>query len=330
MNARFLIDAILQQSTVLVAQLATSGGLRAPLAHIANEVFLDLARGLEAQGVSRKVGADMFGMALRAYIRKVQRLEESTTEQGRSLWNAVYRFLQENGVVTRDDVVRRFPRDDEATVRGMLRDLTESGLVFVTGSGAETSYRVATSEELASAHRAERGAADELIWAFVFSEGTVELERLERLGGLGPPELEAALDRLLARGVVVRENTKGGPRYSARTLSIPLGAQVGWEAAVYDHFQAVVRTIAQKLGSKLTTDARDSVGGSTFTFEVWPGHPFEREVTESLARFRRDHESLRERVRAFNDANPTPARWHRVVVYGGQSVTEEDTQGVVE
>ena len=132
MNARFLIDAILQQSTVLVAQLATSGGLRAPLAHIANEVFLDLARGLEAQGVSRKVGADMFGMALRAYIRKVQRLEGSTTDQGRSLWNAVYRFLQEKGVVTRDDVVRRFPRDDEV-VRGMLRDLTESGLVFTTG-----------------------------------------------------------------------------------------------------------------------------------------------------------------------------------------------------
>jgi hypothetical protein len=107
MNARVLIDAILQQSTVLVAQIATSGGLRAPLAHIANEVFLDLARALEAEGVSRKVGADMFGMALRAYIRKVQRLEESTTDQGRSLWNAVYHFLQESGLVTRDEVVRR-------------------------------------------------------------------------------------------------------------------------------------------------------------------------------------------------------------------------------
>ena len=85
MNARLLIDAILQQSSVLVAQIATSGGLRAPLAHIANEVFLDVARALEVQGVSRKVGADMFGMALRAYIRKVQRLEESTTETGLAL-----------------------------------------------------------------------------------------------------------------------------------------------------------------------------------------------------------------------------------------------------
>jgi hypothetical protein len=324
MNARLLINAILQQSTVLVAQLATSGGLRAPLAHIANEVFLDLARGLEAQGVSRKVGADMFGMALRAYIRKVQRLEESTTDQGRSLWNAVYRFLQESGVVTRDDVVRRFARDDELVVRGMLRDLTESGLVFVTGSGAQTSYRAATSEELARAQSVENGEADELLWAFVFSEGSVGLERLQRLGGIPTAELAGALDRLVERGVVTLEETAGEPRYSARTLSIPLGAQAGWEAAVYDHFQAVVKTIAQKLASKLTADARDSVGGSTFTFEVWPGHPLQGEVTGSLARFRGEYEALRERVRTFNDANPTPKRWNRVVVYGGQSVTEEE------
>lgn len=324
MNARLLIDAILQQSTVLVAQLATSGGLRAPLAHIANEVFLDLARGLEAQGVSRKVSADMFGMALRAYIRKVQRLEESTTDQGRSLWNAVYRFLQESGVVTRDDVVRRFSRDDEVVVRGMLHDLTESGLVFVTGSGAHTSYRAATSDELARAHSADDGGADELLWAFVFSEGSVGIDRLRRLGGLATQDLESALDRLVARGLVARDDVAGEPRYSARTLSIPLGAQVGWEAAVYDHFQAVVRTITQKLASKLTADARDAVGGSTFTFEVWPEHPLEREVIGSLARFRRDYEDLRERVRAFNDSNPTPKRWNRVVVYGGQSVTEEE------
>ncbi len=324
MNARLLIDAILQQSTVLVAQLATSGGLRAPLAHIANEVFLDVARGLEAQGVSRKVSADMFGMALRAYVRKVQRLEESTTDQGRSLWNAVYRFLQESGVVSRDDVVRRFSRDDEVVIRGMLRDLTESGLVFVTGSGAQTSYRAATSDELERAHRAGDGAADELLWAFVFSEGSVGFDRLRRLRGLTTQDLQSALDRLVASGLVARDDVAGEPRYSARTLSIPLGAQVGWEAAVYDHFQAVVRTIAQKLASKLTADARDTVGGSTFTFKVWAGHPLEHEVMGSLARFRRDYEDLRERVRAFNDSNPTPKEWRRVVVYGGQSVTDEE------
>jgi len=82
-NVNLLIDAVVRQTTVLIAELATSRGLRAPLAHVADQVFIELTRELEAQGVSRKVSADMFGMALRTYQRKVQRLEESATERGR-------------------------------------------------------------------------------------------------------------------------------------------------------------------------------------------------------------------------------------------------------
>ncbi|HKP59294.1 MAG TPA: hypothetical protein VJV78_21370 [Polyangiales bacterium] len=89
MNVPLLIDAVVRQTTVLIAQLATSGGIRAPLSHIANQVFVELANELAAQGVSRKVSADMFGMALRAYVRKVRRLNDSETEQGRTLWKAV-------------------------------------------------------------------------------------------------------------------------------------------------------------------------------------------------------------------------------------------------
>jgi hypothetical protein len=62
-NVQLLIDSVVQQVTVLIAQLATSGGARAPVAHIASQVFIDLAHELEAQGLSRKVSADMFGMA---------------------------------------------------------------------------------------------------------------------------------------------------------------------------------------------------------------------------------------------------------------------------
>ena len=66
----------------LIAQLATAGGARTPLARIANQVFVELAEELEGQGLSRKVTADMFGISLRSYQRKVQRLRESRTEQG--------------------------------------------------------------------------------------------------------------------------------------------------------------------------------------------------------------------------------------------------------
>ncbi len=39
MNVNALIDAIVHQTTVLVAHLATASGVRAPLAHVANQVF---------------------------------------------------------------------------------------------------------------------------------------------------------------------------------------------------------------------------------------------------------------------------------------------------
>ena len=40
MNTPLLIDSIVRQVTVLIAQLGTAGGLRAPMAHLANQVFL--------------------------------------------------------------------------------------------------------------------------------------------------------------------------------------------------------------------------------------------------------------------------------------------------
>lgn len=322
MNARLLIDAIVRQTTVLLAQIATSGGLRAPLSHIANDVFLDLAHELEAQGVSRKVSADMFGMALRAYIRKVQRLEESTTEHGRSLWNAVYEYLRVSGVVTRREVAEHFSGDGEVLVRSMLHDLTESGLVFAIGTGDATAYRAASDEELAKLNAAGGGRIDELLWALIFAQEPLAQDRIEGLGGLPSTEIAAALERLVARGVVTRSVKGAKTTYSSPKLLVPLGASAGWEAAVYDHVQAVVRTITQKLAGALRADATDTIGGSTYTFEVWAGHPLQHEVLGTLARFRREYDELRARVRAFNDVHASPAVSQRVVVYHGQSVTE--------
>ena len=59
MNAYLLINAVVQQTMVFIAQLATSGGVRAPLAHVAEQVFLDLTNELSNRGVKKKVIADM-------------------------------------------------------------------------------------------------------------------------------------------------------------------------------------------------------------------------------------------------------------------------------
>ncbi len=40
MDTQVLVDSIMRQATVLIAQLSSAAGVRAPLAHLADEVFL--------------------------------------------------------------------------------------------------------------------------------------------------------------------------------------------------------------------------------------------------------------------------------------------------
>lgn len=122
MSVPLLVAALVRQTTVLIAQVATTGGVRAPLAHVANQVFLDLVRELERQGVSRKVSADMFGMGLRSYLRRIQRLGESSTERGRSLWEAVFEYVREQQPATRGRILEHFYGNEEAQVRSVLHD----------------------------------------------------------------------------------------------------------------------------------------------------------------------------------------------------------------
>jgi hypothetical protein len=320
MNLQLLIDSIIRQTTVLIAQLATAQGVRAPLANVANQVFLDLANELNQQGVSRKVCADMFGMALRTYQRKIQRLSESSTERGRSLWEVVLSYVDQAGIATRADVLRRFHRDDEDLVRGVLHDLCESALLFRTGAGAGTAYRVARPEELGLLGASdENNGIDELVWALIYREGPLGREALSKLPRA--KELDAVLARLVAAGRVSEEaDPTGDVRYAASEFFVPREARVGWEAAVFDHFQALVKTIAAKLADDGAR--RDQIGGSTYSFDVWPGHPLEQEALGQLAAFRERTSNLRERIRAFNDRATHPDKFWTVTLYAGQSVLD--------
>ena len=128
-NTRLLIDAIVHQTTVLIAQLSTASGIRAPLAHVADQVFLELSREIEAQGVSRKVAADMFGLAIRTYQKKVQRVTESVNANERTLWQLVLEHLQAHGALSRRELFDRFAREDPIVLGSLLTDLVSSGLV---------------------------------------------------------------------------------------------------------------------------------------------------------------------------------------------------------
>lgn len=328
MNIPVLVSGIVRQTMVLIAQLATTGGARAPLAQVADQVFLDLVRELERQGVSRKVSADMFGMGLRSYLRRVQRVGESSTERGRSLWEAMLDYLQHQSVVTRAAVFARFHRDDEVLVRGVLHDLCENGLVFVTGSGQDSVYRAATAQELGALRVIKRGEGlDELIWAIVYREGPLERAALSKLTAMTDDDLNGVLTRLLGAG---RIEERGGA-FQARSFMVPLGDQAGFEAAVFDHFQALVKTICCRLRNEappLTLPsglgARDVVGGSTYTFDIWDGHPLAQEVLVVLREMRERLGELRHRVEAHNADSGVPPSFVQVVIYGGQCLISQD------
>ena len=324
MNVQMLIDAVVRQTTVLIAQLATTGGVRAPIAHIANQIFLDLSRELDAQGVSRKVSADMFGMALRGYLRKIQHLSESSTDRGRSLWEAVYDYLKSQKFVTRGTVFRRFERDDEAVVRGVVHDLIENGLVFQTGTGTEAVLRAATDDELGQMRSLHDGRVDEFVWTLIYHRGPITRDDLAELEPSKSADLDGAISRLLAAGRIAREDPPNAERLYTETLYIPLGSELGWEAAVLDHHHAAVTTMCQKLRARRSSPS-DEVGGSTYTYEVWPGHPLEQEARRQLSRFRQAHTDLRKRIRAHNDSiGNAPANAYLIVAYAGQHLIQDE------
>jgi hypothetical protein len=327
-NPALLIDAIVRQATVLIAEIATATESRPHLARTADEVFRSLVAALRNQGVTNKGIADMFGLSLRTYHNRVARMAESEARTGRQAREAILAFIEERGSVRKAEILDRFRVHEPVLVAGLLRDLVSAELVFQAGTGPATAYRVARTGELPP------GPSDDerlgrLLWIAVQRFGPIELEALLELVPAGADAARTALDELIATGRVQLAERPGEPiTYSSEQCLIHPDDPAGWEAAVFDHFQAVVATLAARLRAG-ARDPDDWVGGGTFSFEVWRGHPMFEEAVGLLAETRSRARALRERLRAFNaehaGAQATPAQ---VVFYFGQSTKglEEDEE----
>ena len=318
-----LIDAIVQQTTALIAQLSTAAGIRAPLAHVADQVFVDLAREIERQGVGRKVVADMFGLALRSYQRKVQRLTESASMRGRTLWGAVHAFISEQERVNRAQIAAHFARDPEEHVAAVLNDLVSSGLVYATGRGIRSVYRVVTPAE--QRDDADCETAENLVhlaWLMIHRELRMRRSELVRKLAIEPEAAARVLARLAAeQRVTITEDAD--PWLEAAEIVIPVGGSRGWEVAVFDHFSAVSAAIAAKVRSGPGSREADVVGGATLSFDVHPEHPLQHEVFALLARVRAEVNEVWGRVVEHNRRDPPPVeRLRRVTFYFGQNVED--------
>jgi hypothetical protein len=111
----------------------------------------------------------------------------------------------------------------------------------------------------------------------------------------------------------------------AKGFQVPVGAESGWESAVFDHFQAVATAIVNKL--HLLTQAQphaDWVGGTTLRFELSAGHPYKQRVLALLQETRSRLNELWAQVSDYNDAHGVPAERLNVVFYFGQNLDRLD------
>ncbi len=317
MDVRLLTDTIVRQTTVLLAQVATAAGVRAPLAHVANQVFLELAQELEAQGVRRKVVADMFGLALRSYELKMRRLLE-TPEVQRSAWRALYARLEQQSR-TRLQLSRAFPQMSSRDLAALLNDLVDSGLVYRSGTGSGAVYGV--TPEVDMLRREAEGEVQtlaNLLWMMLATQGDQDRDQLKAHFRTDPERFDAALQELVASRRVCVRTERDRSVYEAQSFHIPVGAEQGWEAAVCDHFGAVATAIASKLSSPQSR-ADDTVGGATLRFTVYPDHPLYEDVRGLLGRVRSEVNELWSRVHEHNRKHPPPDEAQKVTFYFGQT-----------
>lgn len=321
MNIKLLVDAIVQQTTVLIAQLSTNAGVRAPLAQLADQVFLSLARELDAQGVGRKVAADMFGLALRGFQKKMRRAAASVSSQDKTLFEAVLEWVEREGGGSREALLERFSSDNEREVIGVVNELVHCGLLYSSGHGAGTLYGVTSEAERQRLTRVsdKEALANMALGAIYRSPGINPSELAHKLN-VAEPELESVLDSLVKEEHI----SLHGGGFHARTFQIPVDAEYGWEAAVFDHFQAVATAIGAKVQLKgSNSPAANLVGGTTLRFEVSRTHPKLEQVLALLAQVRALTDDVWGAVAEHNQTQSLPEDERlQVTFYFGQSIDD--------
>jgi hypothetical protein len=168
----------------------------------------------------------------------------------------------------------------------------------------------------------ELDALSGFVWLAAFrNPRSSEAELLRKVGGESDL-FKRALDGLLESGRVRRVTTDGAEYLEAEPFVVHVGSPTGWQASVFDHFQAVTTAIAAKLRSRgASSSAADETGGTTLRFGVHEAHPYYAEVLGSLRRDRETMHALWTKVTEYNVANPVPEEERTVVTfYFGQAV----------
>ena len=217
MDTRHLIDAIVRQTTLLIAQLSTAAGHPRAAGADRRSGVPGAARELEAQGVARKVAADMFGLALRSYQKKIQRIARARpTAIGRcgAPWSSICARAAARAGTSVLAALRA--RGSARPGRG-AQGPGDSGFVSPRGAVAATYYELASTQARKSlAGQAEHEIVTDLVWLAIYDHQQVARGALHGRAELSPRSpARARSTTLIADGRVERIGTKGVARCCA-------------------------------------------------------------------------------------------------------------------
>src|SRR5262245_19632527 len=135
----------------------------------------------------------------------MQRLSESASVRGRTLWEVVHEFVASNPGARRAQVDERFRNDSADDVAAVLHDLVGSGLIYASGRGENTMYRaVPVAEQHAAADVDALDALSDLVWLTVHRARRMKQSELAGSVPTGASDVQLALERLVERGIVQR------------------------------------------------------------------------------------------------------------------------------
>ncbi len=321
-----LVERMVPLVAELFATLAARDPLRMRFADIANKTLLDMVGVLQSEGVSQEAVAASLGLTIGGFRARMRKLREVSDEMGarhgpRTLLERVFSEVaakEDAGrPATYDALTTQFRGIKEDSLRGVLHFLVTSGLLSVSGRGRSKEYRVVV-------RRGARTSRYTDTVVTLYREGPLSLDVLCARLGLGPTEAKQHIERLRSAGFLDESTIEGELRYRATDYHVPLGGAEGFEAALYDHFGAVIRAITKKVRlGRLRASSNDLTGGSTFSFDLSPDDPLWEQVTSFLSEQRPRLDGWLSEARKLAAARPSGgAPRQKITIYIGQLVED--------
>jgi len=316
-----------------LARLIVALKLRCSLKSWRQDLGDQLVVELRRRGVPQGIIAEMFetsAESIRCWTRRWEgKLERERDLQPLSAWRltALVRLQASRGQWIPIDELRagRCIKCYDTWFHAMIRELEDAHILERSADGLRC--RVAAPARLREAFPARDVEVEaHLVWACIYRHGPVGLTELASLMDLSLPEIMNHVALLEASGRIALDTEDEPLRWGASCFEAPPGEPARWESALYDHFSAVFDAVICRLDPAAPPPWKEATSGSTYSFDLWPGHPEEQRVRALLNTIRETVRPVVTDHRQHLDDGvvevPSQSEIYRVVLYLGQGVVQ--------